>query len=65
MSSQARVPPPPHGPWKLVTVNTAPERAKLLIGRMIDILKEQYTIIHAANVEGALAKSAMGFDTYR
>jgi hypothetical protein len=50
---------PPQGPWKLVTVNTAPERAKRLIGRMIDILKEQYTITHAANVEGTLANSTM------
>ena len=61
MSSQTHV-PPPQGPWKLVTVNTAPERAKLLIGRMIDSLKEQYTIIHAANVEGMTDKALMNFD---
>lgn len=52
--------PPAHGPWRLVTVNTAPERAKKLIGRMIEGLKAQYTIVHAANVEGMLVKLATG-----
>ncbi|KAF2759579.1 hypothetical protein EJ05DRAFT_474666 [Pseudovirgaria hyperparasitica] len=41
----------PKGPFKLVTVNTAPERAKRLIGRMVEALKDKYTIIHAANCE--------------
>ncbi|KAF2425323.1 hypothetical protein EJ08DRAFT_594515 [Tothia fuscella] len=41
----------PIGPIKLVTVNTAPERAKLLIGRMAEQVKDKYTIIHAVNVE--------------
>ncbi|KAL3476814.1 hypothetical protein BJX99DRAFT_227413 [Aspergillus californicus] len=39
------------GPFTLVTVNTAPERAKLLIGRMIEALKDRYTIIHVDNCE--------------
>ena len=39
----------PTGPFKLVTVNTAPDRAKRLIGRVVEDVKEQYTIIHAAN----------------
>jgi hypothetical protein len=39
----------PTGPFRLVTVNTAPERAKRLIGRVVEDVKEQYTIIHAAN----------------
>ncbi len=39
----------PVGPFRLVTVNTAPERAKRLIGRVVEDVKEQYTIIHAAN----------------
>lgn len=39
----------PKGPFRLVTVNTAPERAKRLIGRMIEALKDRYTIIHEAN----------------
>jgi hypothetical protein len=42
----------PKGPFKLVTVNTAPERAARLIGRMIEGLKEQYAIQHVANVTG-------------
>ncbi|GAB1319055.1 Alpha beta fold family protein [Madurella fahalii] len=39
----------PAGPLKLVTVNTAPERAKRLIGRVVEDVKDRYTIIHAAN----------------
>lgn len=39
------------GPFKLVTVNTAPERAKRLIGRMIDALKDNYDIEHVDNCE--------------
>ncbi|OLN92756.1 hypothetical protein CCHL11_06779 [Colletotrichum chlorophyti] len=41
----------PKGPYRLVTVNTAPERAKRLVGRMIEALKDQYTIEHVANCE--------------
>lgn len=44
--------PEPLGPFKLVTVNTAPERAKRLVGRVVEAVKGSYTIIHAANVEG-------------
>ncbi|KAF2719506.1 hypothetical protein K431DRAFT_251080 [Polychaeton citri CBS 116435] len=43
--------PSPRGPYKLVTVNTAPERAKRLIGRMSETLKDEFEIIHAANCE--------------
>lgn len=39
------------GPFKLVTVNTAPERAKKLIGRMIEGLEDRYVIIHVDNCE--------------
>ena len=39
------------GPFKLVTVNTAPERAKRLIGRMIENLKDEYDIEYVANCE--------------
>ncbi|KAG9240841.1 hypothetical protein BJ878DRAFT_570689 [Calycina marina] len=39
----------PKGPYKLVTVNTAPERAQRLIGLVTKDLADQYTIIHAAN----------------
>ena len=41
----------PKGPFRLVTVNTAPERAKRLIGRVAENLKDQYTIIHVDNCE--------------
>ena len=41
----------PLGPYKLVTVNNAPERAKRLIGRVVEEVKDKYTIIHAGNVE--------------
>jgi hypothetical protein len=39
----------PSGPWRLVTVNTAPERAKRLIGRVVEDVKDRYDIIHEAN----------------
>lgn len=39
----------PKGPFVLVTVNTAPERAKRLIGRMIEGLKDRYDITHIDN----------------
>jgi hypothetical protein len=39
------------GPYKLCTVNTAPERAKLVVGRFIENVKEIYTINHVENVE--------------
>ncbi|KAF5664601.1 hypothetical protein FCIRC_10755 [Fusarium circinatum] len=37
------------GPFRLVTVNTAPERAKRLIGRLITELQDDYEIIYVAN----------------
>jgi len=39
----------PIGPFKLVTVNTAPDRAKKLIGRVVENVEDQYTIIHSGN----------------
>ncbi|KAF1988397.1 hypothetical protein K402DRAFT_411707 [Aulographum hederae CBS 113979] len=41
----------PKGPFTLITVNTAPERAARLIGRMVEALKDSYTIIHVRNCE--------------
>ncbi|EON64419.1 hypothetical protein W97_03650 [Coniosporium apollinis CBS 100218] len=41
----------PLGPFKLVTVNTAPERAYRLVGRVVENVKNKYTIIHAGNAE--------------
>ena len=37
--------------FRLVTVNTVPERAKRLIGRVVEDVKDRYTIVHVANVE--------------
>ena len=39
----------PSGPYKLVTVNTAPDRAKRLIGRVVEDVKDTYTLVHAGN----------------
>ena len=41
----------PKGPYKLVTVNNAPERAKMIVGRVVEAMKEEYTIVHEANAE--------------
>lgn len=43
------------GPFRLVTVNTAPERAKKLIGRMIESLKDRYEIEYVANCTSTIA----------
>lgn len=43
--------PTPKGPFRLVTVNTAPERAKRLIGIVVEKLKDSYTIEYVANCE--------------
>ncbi|KAI5209562.1 hypothetical protein E4T39_00914 [Aureobasidium subglaciale] len=41
----------PLGPFKLVTVNTAPERAYRLIGRVVENVKDKYTILHVGNAD--------------
>jgi len=41
----------PSGPYKLVTVNTAPERARIIIGRVVEVVKQRYTIDYVANAE--------------
>ncbi|CAL3962618.1 hypothetical protein PZA11_000275 [Diplocarpon coronariae] len=41
----------PKSPYKLCTVNTAPERAKRLVGRVVEDVKETYTILHVENAE--------------
>lgn len=40
----------PKGPYKLCTVNKVPERAKLLVGRLVEEVKEEYIITHVENV---------------
>lgn len=37
--------------YRLVTVNTAPERAKRVIGRMVELLKDTYDIEYIDNCE--------------
>lgn len=44
----------PLGPFKLVTVNTAPERAKRLIGRVVVDVQDKYTIIHSGNADSKI-----------
>lgn len=39
----------PVGPFRLVTVNNAPERAKRLIGQVVEDLKDRYTIDYVGN----------------
>jgi hypothetical protein len=41
----------PLGPFRLVTVNNVPERAKRLIGRLIVEVKDKYTIEHVGNAD--------------
>ena len=55
----------PLGPFKLVTVNTAPERAKRLIGRVVESVKDKYEIIHSANIESKYARSVRTIFAYR
>ncbi|KAF4986354.1 hypothetical protein FGRMN_10881 [Fusarium graminum] len=50
----------PKGPYRLMTVNTAPERAKRVIGAMGENLKESYTIDYIANSEN---KRLIAFDS--
>ncbi|KAK0925122.1 hypothetical protein LTR29_018092 [Friedmanniomyces endolithicus] len=37
--------------YKLVTVNSNPERAKMIVGKVIEAVKDQFTIVHAANAD--------------
>jgi hypothetical protein len=47
----------PRGPYRLMTVNTAPDRAKRVIGAMVENLKESYTIDYVVNSERESSKS--------
>lgn len=53
---------PPKGPFRLVTVNTAPERAKRLIGRMTEALRDEYTIDYVANCGSEFKKMSSGHE---
>ncbi|KAL1587604.1 hypothetical protein WHR41_03671 [Cladosporium halotolerans] len=50
---------PPKGPYTLLTVNNAPERATRLVSRVVETVKEQYTIRHVANAESPEAAPAL------
>jgi hypothetical protein len=59
----------PKRPYRLCTVNTAPTRAKLVIGRVVEAVKEEYTIDYRANAERKIVLCALvildGLDWYR
>lgn len=39
----------PLGPFTLVTVNTSPERAERIVGRLCAEIKDEYVLDHVAN----------------
>ena len=39
------------GPYRLVTVNTAPDRARRKVGQAVEALRDHYTVEHVANSE--------------
>jgi hypothetical protein len=47
----------PKGPYKLCTVNKVPERAKLIVGRFMESVKDTYIIDHAENAASMFALS--------
>jgi hypothetical protein len=49
----------PKGPYKLCTVNKVPERAKLIVGRFIESVKDTYIIDHADNAASMFALSSL------
>ena len=49
----------PKGPYKLCTVNKVPERAKLIVGRFIESVKDSYIIDHAENAASMFALSLL------
>jgi hypothetical protein len=49
------------GFYKLCTVNKAPERAKRLIGRMVEDLKDEYRIEYLENVTSTFAFTIFAF----
>jgi hypothetical protein len=47
-------------PWRLITVNTSPERAKRLIGRVAEALRGKYDVEHVDNVTSRIP---LGFES--
>lgn len=49
----------------LVSVNTAPDRAKKVIGQVIELVKDRYSIVHAGNSESECDNhDSIGFRTH-
>lgn len=50
-------------PVNLVSVNTAPDRARLVIGTVIENVKDRYSIVHAGNSTSQSARPhLLGFE---
>ncbi len=47
-----------------MTVNTAPARAKMVIGRVVEAVKDKYAIIHAGNAEGTSKLAILGMHSW-
>lgn len=45
--------------YKLISVNTVPERAKRLIGRIVEDVKDRWTIHYVANAESASGSASL------
>lgn len=51
----------PHAtPYKLTTVDTAPERASKMVRKLADEVRETYLIIHCANAERTCCLHSLG-----
>lgn len=48
----------PKGPFRLVTVNNVPERAKKVIGQVVEELKTRYIIEYVGNCFGMSGRTA-------
>lgn len=57
LRTMATATPTPKGPFRLVTVNPQPERAENVVSKVIARLQDQYTIIHAGNIDGMFANT--------
>lgn len=44
------------GPINLVTVNTFPDRAKTVVGKVLANVGDRYDIVHAGNADSECAK---------
>jgi hypothetical protein len=53
MATSQSLPPQSEGKktYKFVTVNTAPEKAKIIIGRVVEALRDRYVVDYIGNTE--------------